>query len=164
MKQIIGVTLVILVLAAASSATGRSELSPEEAKRIQSVLVDYRAAWLKSDQQGVLRAFTPDAVLMPHHGVEPVTGIAAIREFWFPVTTSQTTIDEFKQTYDEIGGGPDLAYVRGKSEVSWTTTDGKTEEVWRTKGNYLAVLKRQTDGGWRISHLIWDDIPNERIR
>jgi len=53
--------------------------------------------------------------------------------------------------------------VRGRSEVAWKMEDRGKTESWRTAGNYMAVLKRQTDGRWLISHLIWDDVPNQRI-
>ena len=28
---------------------------------------------------------------------------------------------------------------------------------------YLALLAKQSDGQWRITHLIWDDPPNQRL-
>jgi ketosteroid isomerase-like protein len=85
----------------------------------------------------------------------------AINDFWFPPSTAKTTILKFVQTVDEVGGDDIVAYVRGRSEVAWRIEDKKTTDDWSTAGNYMAILKKQADGKWLISHLIWDDPPNQ---
>jgi len=152
-----------LVLATAVRGSSPAGLAAADTKLIKSVLEKYRTAWLANDADGVRATFTKDAVLMPHHGLKPIVGMAAINEFWWPATTAKTTILKFVRTIEEVGGNASLAYARGGSEVEWKTEDRGKTESWRTAGNYLAVLKRQTDGRWLISHLIWDDIPNQRI-
>jgi len=32
---------------------------------------------------------------------------------------------------------------------------------WHNSGNFVAILKKRADGKWLISHLIWDDVPNQ---
>ena len=92
-----------------------------------------------------------------------MVGMAAINEFWFPVTAVKTTITRFVQTVDEVGGEGTLAYVRGKSEVAWTMEDQGKSQRWRTGGNFMAILRKQADGRWLMSHLIWDDPPNQQV-
>ncbi|MGH9704655.1 MAG: YybH family protein [Candidatus Acidiferrales bacterium] len=138
-------------------------LRPGDAAAIRAVLERYRTAWLSNDASGVRGAFTNDAVLIPHHGLLPIVGMAAINEFWWPASSTKTTITKFTQTTDEIGGQGSFAYVRGRSEVAWTQEDSNGMQKWRTGGNYLALLAKQSDRHWRITHLIWDDPPNQRF-
>jgi uncharacterized protein (TIGR02246 family) len=144
-------------------ADKNKNLPASDAAAIRAVLERYRAAWLANDADGVRSTFTKDAVLIPHHGLAPVVGMAAINEFWWPASTAKTTITKFTQTTDEIGGQGSLAYVRGRSEVAWTQEDASGQQKWRTGGNYMALLEKQADGQWRMTHLIWDDPPNQRI-
>jgi len=152
-----------LVLVTAVRGNSPVGLAAADRELIKSVLEKYRTAWLANDADAVRATFTKDAVLMPHHGLNPIVGLAAMNEFWWPATTARTTVLKFVRTIDEVGGNASLAYVRGRSEVAWKMEDGGKTESWRTAGNYMAVLKRQTDGKWLISHLIWDDVPNQRI-
>lgn len=146
------------------AAANDDSLSTKDRTEIQAVLEQFRTGWLTGDNDAVRRAFTSDAVLMPHHGVSPVIGMAAIKEFWWPASTAKTTITRFTQVIDEIGGDSVIAYVRGRSEVAWRIEDQKITENWHNAGNFMAVLRKQYDGKWLMSHLIWDDSPNERIQ
>jgi uncharacterized protein (TIGR02246 family) len=138
-------------------------LSPTDVAAIRALLERYRMGWLAGNPDTVRRCFTQDAVLLPHHGVLPVVGMAAINEFWFPASSAKTTITKFVQMLDEVGGEGTLAYVRGRSEVAWRVDDGANSQNWRNGGNFLAVLKKQSDGKWLMSHLIWDDPPNQQV-
>ncbi|MGA8222962.1 MAG: SgcJ/EcaC family oxidoreductase [Candidatus Acidiferrales bacterium] len=159
--------IAVLTLAFVSTASTNSDkcksLSAADTAAIRSVLQHYREGWLAGDADAVRRTFTQDAVLLPHHGVPPVVGMAAINEFWFPTSSTKTTITKFLQTIDELAGDESLAYVRGRSEVEWTLEDGGKAQSWRNAGNFLAVLKKQADGKWLVSHLIWDDAPNQQV-
>ena len=139
-----------------AAASGRADAS------IRKLLERYRTAWLANDPEAVRSCFTPDAVLMPHHGLEPVVGMKAINDFWFPASSAKTTVLKFDRTIDEIGVEGSLAYARGQSEVAWRVEDQGKREDWRTAGTYVAILKKQAGGGWLIARLIWDDGTNER--
>ena len=157
-------TTLFQALAICAFAEGsKDKLTAKDKSAILATLDHYRTAWLASNADGVRSVFTKDAVLMPHHGVAPVVGMEAINEFWWPKTTVKTTITKFTQTVDETGGGPELAYVRGRSEVAWTMEDHDKVEKWRNGSNFLALLVKQADGRWLISHLIWNDPPNQRV-
>jgi uncharacterized protein (TIGR02246 family) len=154
----------MVMTAALVASGGQATLAPGDAAAIRGLMEHFRTAWLANDADGVRASFTEDAVLMPHHGLEPVVGMKAINEFWFPVTTAKTTITKFVQTIDEAGGEGRMAFVRGHSEVAWTVEDqGKTEK-WRTHGGYVALFKKQANGKWLITHLMWEDVPNERVK
>ena len=157
------ITILALVCGASANSDKTKTLSAGDAIAIRAVLERYRASWLSGDNDSVRSSFTHDAVLLPHHGVPPVVGITAINEFWFPSSSTKTTITKFVQTVDEIGGDGILAYVRGRSEVAWTVEDNGKKENWRNAGNFLAIFKKQANGKWLISHLIWNDPPNEKV-
>jgi uncharacterized protein (TIGR02246 family) len=133
-------------------------LSASEEAKIRGVLKAYRKAWLANDADGVLRVFSDDAVLMPHHGVEPVVGKAAARAFWFPAGPP-TTITAFTLTVDQVGGVSDMAWARGHSRVEWVTGTGPEAKRSGNAGTNLAVLRRQKDGSWRVAVMMWDDPP-----
>jgi uncharacterized protein (TIGR02246 family) len=140
-----------------------SSFPPGDQKEIQAVLEQFRQGWLSGSADAVRNTFTADAVLMPHHGVPPVVGMAAITEFWWPASSVKTTITRFTQTIDEIGGEGQIAYLRGRSDVAWTIENQAGAEKWQNRGNFMAVLRKQPNGKWLMSHLIWDDPPNQRL-
>jgi uncharacterized protein (TIGR02246 family) len=137
-------------------------LSPRDADSIRAIMEKYRAAWLSNNPDAVRSVFAPDAVIMPHHGVKPAAGMKAINDFWFPPGTAKTTIRKYVRPIDEVGGDGALAYVRGRSEIAWRVEDKGTSEDWRTSGTYLTILRKQPDGRWLVSHMMWDDLPNQR--
>jgi uncharacterized protein (TIGR02246 family) len=156
--------LVVLVLPFALALPVRaatpSRASEADRAKIEKVLSDYRAAWLANDSEGVLRLFTDDTVLMPHHGVAPVVGKAAARAFWFP-TGPPTVVTLLEQTVDGIGGTGELAYARGRSKVEWITGTGAGAKRFDNAGTFLTLFRRQPNGSWRICLQMWDDPPNQ---
>jgi len=162
----IALLLLILVLAVparAPAADSTGALTAADQAKIRTVLEAYRSAWLANDADAVLRLFAENAVLMPHHGVEPVLGRKAARAFWFPAGGPPTTITAFTQTIDQIDGGGDVAYVRGHSKVEWTTGTGPELKRSGNAGTNLTILRRQPDGSWRIAVLMWDDPPPQNL-
>ena len=149
-----------------SLGVGAVVLSPnaDDAALIRAVLERYRTSWLANDPVGVQSCFTEDAVLMPHHGLDPIVGRKAINDFWFASSSAKTVVSKFERTIDEIGGDGSVSFVRGHSEVVWRIEDKGTAQEWRTHGSYLAILKKKPGSGWLITHLMWDDVPNERTK
>src|SRR5215475_8634754 len=91
------IALITFLFIAWVGATGRSNdqpgaLSPDDERAIKATIEAYRTAWLKNDAKGVLKTFTDDAVLLPAHGSPAVTGIAAIKKYWFTPGGPTTTV------------------------------------------------------------------------
>lgn len=145
----------------AARAIGAGALPPNDEAKIRAVIREFEKAWLANDEEGVMRLFTEDAVLLPHHGVEPRVGKKAARAFWFPKSGPPTTVTELSHTIDEIGGSGDLAYLRAHSRVAWTSGTAADAKKSGNAGTLLVLLRRQPDGSWRISHQMWDDPPNQ---
>lgn len=128
-------------------------LSNEDVAAVRTANQAYVTAWLANDPEAVMSVLTKDAVLMPHHGDEPVIGSDAIRLFWFPPDSPPPRVTHMVNTVTEIQGSGDLAIVWGRSELEFIS-DGTT---YRNGGNYLCVLKKGRDDRWRISRRIWND-------
>ena len=55
-------------------------------------------------------------------------------------------IQEFNITADEIVGGGDIAFVRGRYQLTAAAPPGSPPMTDR--GNYMGLLRRQPDGAW----------------
>ena len=151
---------IFLALAASAVAAPKTDFTDSDRKAVIQVMDEYVNAWLAGDEERVMRVMSDDAVLIPHHGLQPVAGAKAIRAWWWPPDSPATTINKFTMQHAEIGGSGSIAYVRGTQELEWTTGT-KTQ---RNRGNHLTLLRRGRDGRWRITHQMWGDPPNETVR
>lgn len=129
----------------------------KDARAVRDVIEAYRTAWLRGDARAVLATLTEDAVLLPAHGAPPVTGTAAIREYWWPASAPPTTITKLNITIEGVGGDCRIAYAHGHDDVWWTALEDGTTKTYGHPGTYLNVLRKLPDGSWRISHHMWDD-------
>lgn len=137
----------------------RAGLHADDEKAIKATIEAYRAAWLANNAQGVLKTFSDDAVLMPAHGQPAVEGLAGIEKYWFAPGGPPTTITKLDITVDQISGSGNLAFARGLDIVAWTVTEsGRTRRHFHP-GTYLNVMKKLSDGSWRIQVHMWDDGP-----
>src|SRR5215470_10919212 len=160
-------TLVIFLFVAGPRALPNSNdqlngLTPNDEQAIKATIEAYRTAWLANDTKGVLNTFTDDAVLLPAHGAPAIAGIAAIEKYWFTPGGPPTTINELNITVDQLGGNGTVAFARGLDSVAWTVTENGVARRHSHPGTYLNVMKKQTNGTWRIQVHMWDDGP-ERI-
>lgn len=149
-------SLFVLLLLLAGSVRGAG-LSPEDAASVRKVLQQYVAAWLAGEPSAVLQWLTEDSVLIP--GANPAyVGRKAIQNNWWPPNAPAIAVTRFDTTVDELTGSEDLAVVRGTQILEFRSAT----ERWRTKGNYVTILRRTADG-WRISTQFPANVPNERI-
>ena len=152
----------LLILAVVPAFAADDKLSPADEQAIRAVMDTYREAWLANDAEGVLGLFTKDAVIMPHHGDEPRAGIEALRKFWFPPDSPPTPLIYFRTQVDQLGGSGRMAFVRGRFQLSWTQKDDKVEKTYTNAGTSLTLLRKSSDGRWKITHQMWDD-PAPRV-
>jgi ketosteroid isomerase-like protein len=134
-------------------------LSPADIECLHTLVQGYAAAWLDGSAEAVLRHFTNDAVLLPHHGVQPAVGEAAVRAFWWPPDGPPTTVTRFELTPREAGGSGDVGFVWGYFILEYETeVDGAPRTV-ANAGTFMILARRDSDAAWRISHHMWDDPP-----
>jgi uncharacterized protein (TIGR02246 family) len=159
-------TALAIALCSTSSLTAEAcgpKLMAEDVANIEAIHQAYSQAWLQGDEAGVLTLFTDDAVIMPHHGDEPLVGKRAIKAFWFPAGPPTTKITKLELKTDEIGGNQCLAYARGRFSLAWRSEVKGTTKTTSNAGTYLDIVSKQPDGSWKISHHMWDD-PVPQVR
>ena len=148
-----------LVCALLAFPTHAAELCPADRAAVEERLRTYVDAWVANDAARVVANFTTDAVLMPHHGVEPLVGLAAIKRFWWPADSPPTTVTRFDRTADEIVGTGDMAFVRGHFVLEYRYGEPGKEKKRRNAGTFIALLRKRS-GQWLITHHMWDDPPS----
>ena len=144
---------IALAMLACAPAEPKAFSSADE-RAIRQVDSLYVAAWLRDDTAAVLQTLAPDAVLMPA-GQRPLATPDDIRAFWWPADGSRTKILTFHRVIDEIAGDPSLAGVRGTDTLTFTYDKGQTHSQLASRSMTLAVWRRQPDGSWRISRMMW---------
>ena len=152
--------LTLLVGVLVTTASAKECLLETDRDAIRGVHEAYRIAWLANDSEAVRLNFTEDAVLLPHHGLAPVEGMAAIKQFWWPADAKPTTVTRFEASYDEIGGCGSIAFVLGRSHVEWTVTENGQAEKFSNSGTFLTLMRKLPNGTWKMTHQMWDDPPN----
>jgi ketosteroid isomerase-like protein len=139
-----------------ASAQPSSGLSPEARSAASAATLAYRDAWLANRPDAVMATLSPDAVLLPS-GLEPISGAAAIRAFWWPEGGPAATITAMEQTIDEVTGAGGVAIVRGHGSLTFSLRQNGREETRSQRSTFLNVVRRQPDGRWLITHRMWSD-------
>lgn len=132
------------------------ELSPADVAAVRRANAAYPAAWLANDSAAVMRLFSSDAVLIPHHGDPPVEGESAIRSHFWPPNSPYFRLDAFQMEPSEVVGCAGLAFARGRFTIEYTAEADGVRKTYANAGNYLMVLRKRGDL-WLISRYIWDD-------
>lgn len=111
------------------------------------------------DLERVLGYYAPDAMLLPP-GEGPVRGRDRIRPRYEALFGG--FVPEIEGMIEELVVDGDLAYVRGRNGGRMRSLDGSDERELHDA--YLMVLRRATDGRWRITRLMWhpDRPPSEQ--
>lgn len=86
-------------------------------------------------------------------GLPHAIGADAIRHFWQGLF-GQFSLRDTAVNAEEILVTGDWAYLRVTYEVVITNmADGSSQTE---KGKSLWIVKRQTDGTWKFTHVIWN--------
>ena len=118
----------------------------------------YRDAWLANDADKVLATLTPDAIIYPST-LAPISGAAAIRQFWFPLSGPTTRVTGLDMTIDHMHLDGDTAVASGMGTLSFVMTDMKGATTQRTQKHWhVNVLRRQRDGRWLLWRRMWGDV------
>ena len=114
-------------------------------------------AWLKEGTQAqsdaLLALFTPDAVIYPGKGREPLSGLTELRGFWFPEGYPPTEVEYFERRATAIEGSPALAAITGESAIAFTYDGTRTAQ----KGHYIIHARPDEAGHWKIARMMWSN-------
>jgi uncharacterized protein (TIGR02246 family) len=106
----------------------------------------FSAAFERNDTLVISSLYTDDAMLLPPNH-EPVMGRDSITAYWAPLLTPAMKTLHLETA--EVGGSGDDVYEVGN--YTMLASDGSTAD----RGKYLVLLKRQSDGGWRLYRDMW---------
>ena len=158
-RVIIWFGLMAALISTSGCAAPPAAIWESDIEAIRELNQAYPAAWVAGDNEAVMAVFAEDAILIPHHGDDPVAGHEAIIEHFWPPDLQAFDVTEFVMEPAEITGEGSLAYVRGRFSIAMSFTQGGETADYANAGNYMWIVRRQDDGGWKVARFIWNDPP-----
>ena len=145
---------VIPMLLLTACAGGQPAASDTEADKaaIRARLDSVTAAHNAADAEAWANTATEDAVLMVDGGPS-ISGRAALLE-WIKGFYAANKVSDMKAEPVEIEIAGDWAYSRDHFSATLTPTAGGTP--LRMDGKEIAIWRRQPDGAWRASRVIFN--------
>ena len=141
-----------------SGCTDRSETAEADLAPLHEFLSHAGEAVNAGDVEAEVNRFTADGIYM-WPGAPAIEGHDALRK-WFEVRFSEIEVELESKTLElEVVG--EWAFERGRSVARIRPRTGGA--VQTVRGKYLNILRRQTDGTWRIARRIRNaDHPTKR--
>jgi len=152
MTRGLALAVVLALSGAVTGAANDGDCDPgadatRQARAVATGIIDADNA---RDIERVLRYYAADAILMPP-GEKPVTGREAIRPRYEELFAAFDPRIEAR--VDEACAAGGIAFVRGHNGGRLIPRHGG--EARELDDAYLMMLRREGDGEWRISHLMW---------
>lgn len=143
-------SLALILCALTSCAPSAVDLSAGDRERLRSAMDQYMSTAKAADWDGWGALVTPDVFYSPPN-IAPMTSRAEV-VIW---SRSFPQITRLVLTADETAGRGDVAYVRGTYALGIALPDGSPVA---DSGVYLQVSRRQTDGSWLISQMVYHSV------
>ena len=124
-----------------------ASLSEADVSDINAIIDRWVNDFLTNNRDDLANIITADMVLLPPN-TAPLVGRAAAMEYM----KAYPAITRFTVTKDEVAGRGDLAYVRGTYSIDVTLPDNSPGHE---QGTYIEIHRKQQDGTWPYSRLIW---------
>lgn len=141
--------IVALALLAASTASA----ADPNLTRIEKLGKQFADAFGKGDLAAVAAMYSEDAMAFPPES-EVVKGRAAIEAMW--KGTRDMGVQSIEFTVWDVRTSGNLLVETGKATL---TVAGAGPVPATVAVKYVVVWKKQKDGGWKISHDIWNALP-----
>lgn len=121
---------------------------------IEKLHQDDIVATLARDVDALTALFDVDAVLL-QPGTPPIIGKAAFHDFMQQVLAKSPSVKVVKYVPDirDIQIAGDLAYEWGYFDAAQKGSDREAPHTVRAK--LLRVMKRQADGSWKFTRVMW---------
>ena len=134
---------------------GVAPLSDEDIAAIKAIGPAIDKATLDWDMDALLELWTEDTLLM-NQNAPIIQGRTGVAEYY--KAAESATYTEHKHELLEVDGYGDIAYARGAYKVVFVA-EGAAEPT-QLEGKTLLILRKQSDGRWRISRFCWNsDLP-----
>jgi ketosteroid isomerase-like protein len=127
-----------------SADQGVCTLTSADIEAIHGMRAIHEAEVLAADWEAMMASLSPDVVVMPPNQAE-ITG----REPLLAYLKTYPPITEFEQTFEEVDGCGDLAYVRGRYSMAMQSA-GSAELVPDT-GRWIWILRKNPEGRWVVA-------------
>ncbi len=149
--------LLVIVSVAISCQPQQQEptsLSQEDVAAIRESVASYRDVALAQDFERLATFYTADGVRNAPNAPPSEASPASLRAGYGGVTS-------LENAPEEIDGRGSLAYARGRYSIIFVSrpippaSEGEAESISDT-GHYVAILRKQEDGRWLMSYLIFN--------
>lgn len=141
------ITLVSILLLLCFSPACNRDATSEDVATLTKLDDDWSKALAAKDVEKTVSYYADDALMMPPN-IPTLTGKDSIRTLWKSLLEAPGFAGGWKATKVEVARSGDLAYVSGNYELTGMNDRG---ESMTDKGKYLAVWKKQPDGGWKCA-------------
>jgi uncharacterized protein (TIGR02246 family) len=121
-------------------------------KAVRAITPRFVEAYNRKDAAAAAQDYAADAKVLPPN-MPMVSGKDAIRAFWKFAMDMGVHLD--LQAVDLVVDGS-TAYERG---VATMTTQAGAAQPKTSKGKYVTVMRRQSDGSWKLVLDIWNGDP-----
>ncbi|MFC1540841.1 SgcJ/EcaC family oxidoreductase [Candidatus Latescibacterota bacterium] len=148
MKRLPIFFLVISILVI--STCTKSSDTESDIEAIENIQNLFERAFNENNINMLMALYTDDAIVMPPNA-PTIYGKEAIRNFYQYI---EEEIFDITYPADEVQVFGDLAFRRGTLKGTWKAKEGEESGVSNNKG--LVLLRRQSDGSWKISHAIFN--------
>jgi ketosteroid isomerase-like protein len=145
--------LPLMLVAVAACQPGAGPLTDEDVAALQDLGQSYVRGFSANDAGAVAAVYAEWAIEMPPNMLAR-DGVDAIRAAYASYFDAGAETVEFAMTAAEIDGIDVLAFDRGT--WSWTGREGAGTEPVTQAGKYLSIARRQEDGSWRYTAMIWN--------
>ena len=139
--------LVIVAGCAAGASESMPEFTPGDSAAVRASADKWVSTLLAKDFAGWGTSVTSDVVMYPPNS-KPIVG----REAGIAFVTAYPPMESFTISVDEVTGRGDVAYDRGTFSIRAKLPDGTTMS---DSGSFVSVFRRQDDGGWQHSRVMW---------
>ena len=151
MKSVTALALVVVALSVAGSVGGRAQgVDQSAAAAIMKADADFNQAVADRDLKRFL-SFVGEPATFNGGTPDEIHGREAVAKEWAPYFQTNGPRLTWKPTKAEILGHGDLGYTVGSWERRAAPAGGQAPATAVTRGNYLTVWKKQSDGAWRIA-------------
>ena len=142
------------------STAAPANLSPDDEAAIRAIDAAWARGATAGDGNAVAALYTADATLLPP-GEESYKGDAA-KKYWTDFFGSYAGPTELSTS--SIEGRGDLAIAVGTYKMTMTEKKPGAKALPTEDGKYIEVLKRQSDGSWKLFYDIWNLNPTAKTK
>jgi uncharacterized protein (TIGR02246 family) len=147
MKQLLCAAVLFSLAACTQTPAPVADTREADISAIHALEQSGQKAWAAKDIEGIMAQYASDAEFLVE-GAPVAKGVQEIRAGMTGLLMDPALALQFASTVTEVAKSGDIAYQRGNYSI--TVTDEKTKKPIQATGSFVTVLKKQTDGSWKV--------------